>query len=60
VLRRSSSWHVAVVRDEECSIVVGKSEARFHSEDLDLDGRITLKTLKYAHYATIFYYEKVR
>jgi hypothetical protein len=44
ILRRGSrSWRVAVVRDEECRAVVGKSETKYHSEDLVVFGRIILK-----------------
>ena len=60
ILRRGSrSWRVAVVRDEECTVVVGKSEARYHSEDLVVDGRIilTLRLLMSYIYIYIYIYE---
>ena len=61
ILRRGSrSWRVAVVRDEECTVVVGKSEARYHSEDLVVDGRIilTLRLLMSYIYIYIYIYMK--
>ena len=57
ILRRGSrSWRVAVVRDEECTVVVGKSEARYHSEDLVVDGRIILTLRLLMSYIYIYIY----